>query len=194
MTRLANGYFEWLCSIVKIDRGAKTYKLLAEDLMDVEFVSLVPHDENRIMDAMMLRSEYVYKKFGKEVDEDAGIREENCSIFEVLIGIARRMDFELSDPEYFNDRTDECFWELIDNLGLSIFSDDAYKKLDGAFNVEVILRKFVNRDYAPNGEGGLFPIANPDRDQRDVEIFFQMQEYLNEKQMGDNYGTECCYN
>ena len=36
------------------------------------------------------------------------------------------------------------------------------------------------REYSDNGHGGLFPLKNPKKDQRKVEIWYQMTEYINE--------------
>ena len=39
---------------------------------------------------------------------------------------------------------------------------------------------FINRQYEANGEGGLFPLKGVCEDQREVEIWYQMNAYLYE--------------
>jgi hypothetical protein len=47
-------------------------------------------------------------------------------------------------------------------------------------NVNQILTNLVERTYQKNGKGGLFPLKQPAKDQRRVEIWYQMAAYLNE--------------
>ena len=43
---------------------------------------------------------------------------------------------------------------------------------------EDVIDDFLDRDYAPNGKGGLFTIKHCDYDLREVEIWTQMCWYL----------------
>lgn len=173
-------YFRWLCEMVHIDQEDKAYWLLAKDLHRIEFYALVAHDENRASDGLELREEYLREiNYPKYVDICG-----ECSVFEMMIGLARRMDFETGDPYDFDDsidRTSFWFWEMIDNLGLIAFDDDSYVEYDGMNNVENIIEKFLERRYGWNGEGGLFPLNYCREDQREVEIWYQMNQYLNER-------------
>lgn len=73
------------------------------------------------------------------------------------------------------------FWQMVKNLGLYQYDDASYGSiLDAGEKVRMILNIFLNREYRYSGEGGLFPLADPDRDQRDVEIWYQMNAYLQE--------------
>lgn len=54
---------------------------------------------------------------------------------------------------------------------------------DGRFDrdyVDEVLSRFLNRDYARNGEGGLFTVRQSGQDMRSVEIWYQMSRYLKE--------------
>ena len=79
----------------------------------------------------------------------------------------------MDDLEY-GDRTAQWFWEMIVSLGLGSMTDDRF---DRRFVEDVIL-DFMNRDYAPNGKGGLFTIRNYPYDMRDLEIWSQLNKYL----------------
>lgn len=175
-------YFHWLCELVHIDQEYDSYWLLAKELHRKEFYSLVPHDENRASDGLELREEYMREiNYPRYIDIPG-----ECSVFEMLIGLARRMDFETGDPYDFEnsiDRTAYWFWEMIDNLGLMPFDDDSYVDYDGIRIVEDIIDRFLNREYDADGNGGLFPMRVVNEDQREVEIWYQMNQYLNEHEM-----------
>ena len=175
-------YFHWLCELVHIDQEDASYWILAKDLYQKEFYSLVPHDENRGYDGIELREEYLrdigYPKY-LTIDGE-------CSVLEMLIGLARRMDFETSDPYDLDngiDRTAYWFWEMMDNLGLSDFTDDAYAEMKdrAVVYVDWILENLLSRKYEPTGAGGLFPLSDCHENQCNVEIWYQMNAYLLEK-------------
>jgi hypothetical protein len=46
--------------------------------------------------------------------------------------------------------------------------------------MEEIFERLIWRNYAPNGEGGFFPLENPREDQTQVELWYQMNSYVNE--------------
>lgn len=76
----------------------------------------------------------------------------------------------------FGNRTGEWFWTMLVNLGLGHMSNAHYDEAE----VDYILERFVNREYSPQGEGGLFVVKNPQSDMRKVEIWYQMCWYLTE--------------
>ena len=69
---------------------------------------------------------------------------------------------------------------MIHNLGLDIFDDENYTDNGGNAAIFEIVASWLDRTYSYDGEGGLFPLRNPDYDQRDAEIWYQMQAYLEE--------------
>ncbi len=174
-------YFHWLCELIHVEQFEKSYWLLADCLHRRIFVPYVEHDENRESDGMELRNEYLreigYPKY-HELDEE-------CTMLEMLIALARHMDFETGDVfvrDSFDDRTDIWFWEMMDNLGLSQFDDANFGDLGGSayVHVDAIIDRLLDREYKPDGSGGLFPLKYPIEDQRNVEIWYQMAAYLNE--------------
>lgn len=170
-------YFDWLCNIIGVENEHESFVLLANDLWNTEFVSLVPHDENRIGDVMQLRKQYL-----DEVNCYDGWYLDGfpCNMLEVLIALAGRMDFEISEPEDFSNHTAIFFWDMMRNLGLDRYADEVYVQNGGMENVKKILKKMIWREYEGDGHGGLFPLCRPHEDQRKVELWYQMQEYLNE--------------
>lgn len=170
-------YFQWLCELIHVETGGASYWLLMKDLHSKEFTSgVITNDDNRAMDGMQLREEYI-------VDSpyiDGPDIEGPCSMLEMLIALARRIDFELSTPDDTRDLTPSYFWEMIENLGLMAYSDDVYISLNGMFEVNNVVSMFLAREYKKNGRGGLFPLKKSKEDQRGVEIWYQMNAYLME--------------
>lgn len=73
------------------------------------------------------------------------------------------------------------FWKILENAGLEKYTDEQFDE----WKVYQILDDIVDRRYNRNGFGGLFPLRKPKKDQRKVELWYQMCAYLVE-----NYYTE----
>lgn len=167
-------YFAWLCEIVDDKSPIYTYDMLLLDLARTNFEIMIPNDINRCMDGVNLRYEYASEN---PIFFEKDLTKEPCTVLEMLVSLARRVNYELSDNDPIeHDHTPRYFWEMIANLGLDNFDDAHYSSSD----VRDILKRFLYRDYTYSGEGGLFPLRYPVRDQRDVEIWYQMNAYLQE--------------
>lgn len=167
-------YFLWLCrQIGEEDTGNphKTYWNLLRILYKKEFVYIIPHDNNRAKDGKDLRSEFVADQKKRP---DSGWMNMGCSMLELLIGMSRRLSF-MSEGE-----SRAWFWELIENLNLEKYNDDA---IESQNHIEEVLDDVIWRTYRRNGRGGLFPlkVRPPGEDQRDVELWYQMNEYIAQK-------------
>ena len=79
----------------------------------------------------------------------------------------------MDDPKIGN-RTQQWFWTMITNLGLGDMYDSRFDRR----YVKKVVDKFLNREYSPDGDGGLFRIRNCDEDLRTVEIWTQLCWYL----------------
>lgn len=169
-SRVNSEYFRVLRDLILTDKGDETYDLLIKDLYAINFYATIDRDENRAKDGFDLRARYM----GDDSDYITG----PCSVLEMLIALAQRMSEIMYDPD-IGDDTARWFWEMIQNLGLDFNSDSRYSSI---FTDQVIGR-FLNRSYDADGLGGLFPLEYPGEeiDQRDVEIWYQMQSYLNER-------------
>ncbi len=171
---LDEAYFVWLYSqvgSVKNRNRAKTYWKLLRLFYIKEFTwSDIEKDENRAQNGKNLRREFM-RDTGVRMDEE-GWLEMGCSMLELLISLSYTLTFE-GDGE-----PSEWFWGMIENLGL-IGCTDASPPDESIVNH--ILDKVINRDYAPNGAGGLFPLRKTKQDQRKVELWYQAQAYLLER-------------
>ena len=166
-------YFDWMYNLVCRNRYSKniSFKKVFSYLNDTKFTYSIRMDLNRAKDGTELRRRYANEfKIANIYDRICG----PCSVLEMMIALAIRCEETIMDDENFGDRTDQWFWDMMKNLGLSHMDDDEF---DEEYVSDVVTR-FLNRDYEPDGRGGLFFVRNCDIDLRDVEIWIQMLWYL----------------
>lgn len=175
--RISNEYFEWLYDLACKDRYPveMTFRKLLMYLHSTDFRYTIERDKNRACDGRELRYRFGHSNNYSESYINRMLDTRPCSVFEMILALSIRCEEDYMDNAEFGDRTKQWFWIMLINLGLGSMSDDRY---DREFVSEVIER-FLNREYEPNGRGGLFLIRNTQRDLRNMEIWFQMCEYLN---------------
>lgn len=173
---ISKEYFEWLYNGMCGIRYSKSisYRKLLEHLHKVKFRCKIKKDKNRANDGISLRYSFAEAQGYRDdpeliVDHIKG----SCSVFEMMVALAQRCENLMDDPK-IGDRTSQWFWGMISSLGLNGMSDNHY---DETYVDEVITR-FLDRDYQPNGKGGLFTIRHCDDDLREVEIWYQLCWYL----------------
>ena len=171
--RINDEYFDWLCEVVDSKRFSKhvSYRKLLMHLHSIEFTWFIPYDDNRADDGIMLRRKYALAHHDEELsDYISG----PCSVLEMMAALAIRCEESIMDDALFGNRTGQWFWGMIRNLGLSPMNDSNF---DAEF-VDDVIARFLNREYEPDGKGGLFTIKNCDHDLRTVEIWRQLSWYL----------------
>lgn len=144
------------------------------------FTWFIHNDDNRAEDGRELRYEFC-EIFDIDEGDHTLWMELDCSFLEMLIALARRIAFQ-TEPEY---SVQEWFWKFMDNLELRKYTDDVYHSAI-AEQVEDVLDRVITRRYSEDGLGGLFPLRNPHRDQRTVELWSQMMAYLLESEYVNN--------
>lgn len=174
--KIINEYFNWLFNLVCENRysGGVSYKKLLMHLHNVEFRYLLSRDENRAEDGIDLRRRFAFGILGYSgLDEITDHLRGPCSVLEMMISLAIHCE-DIMDDSRVGDRTAQWFWNMIVSLGLGSMTDDRYNKRV----VNDILNTFLDREYEPDGHGGLFIIRNCDEDLRNVEIWHQLTWYL----------------
>lgn len=172
---LNDRYFDWLCDIV-VPFGC--YRLLAY-LHGIDFTYTIPMDGNRAEDGIEMRYRfasdegYDYRIVANYIDDRP------CSVLEMLVALAVRCEEHIMYDPDMGDRTCVWFWEMISSLGLDSMSDEYFDE----GQVEDVIEHFLNRDYEPNGKGGLFTVTHASRDMRNIEIYYQMHAYLEDKNL-----------
>lgn len=158
----------------KID--GKDYSTLFLHLNNMEFTYILPLDRNRAVDGVDLRYRFGYEK-GYTADEIRRIDNRPCSILEMMVAMAFRCEETIMANTEYGDRTGVWFWDMIKTLGL----DGMYGSAYDADRVNDILERFLNREYSPDGHGGLFLQNRYDySDMREKEIWYQMMNYLSD--------------
>jgi hypothetical protein len=140
-------------------------------LHDIEFTWFVPYDDNRADDGIQLR-----RRFALVRDDDrlSDYILGPCSVLEMMAALAIRCEETIMDDAAMGNRTGQWFWGMIHNLGLSPMTDD---KFDRNF-VDDAIARLLNREYEPDGRGGLFTVRHCSHDLRTVEIWYQLSWYL----------------
>lgn len=162
-------YLNWLKDKVERfdDRG--NHEFLFRKLYVTAVYSVIKADANREADGIALRDEY--SGYNPEAIDGP------CSFLEFLIALAKRMNYIYArvDEDCFQD----MFWLLLENLEISL-SDEEYIEAGGDIYVDERIHAVLDRTFDINGVGGLFPLKHPRQNQRRIEIWYQMNQYLTE--------------
>lgn len=172
-------YFDWMYQIVGVNPippNIRSYKKLLQHLNGVVFTYTMDMDSQRVDDAYYLRYEFLRElnlnesDFGYLLDRDL-----ECSILEVMVALAFRMEQQILTEEEFGDRTGLWFWTMVDSLGLTPMYDAKYNP----DYTDEVLTRFLNREYFKNGSGGLFTVNGSRIDMRKTDIWYQMCAFVN---------------
>lgn len=161
-------YYIWLRNLVgnPID-----YTFLIKQLDSIAYEWVFALDENRAAGGIALRGQFADEN---SVDiED--VRTGPCTVLEMLISVAGHMSDQLScDVETW-------FWQLMENLHLTKYANSNYD----VRGVEYIVNSWLHRSYSKDGEGSIFPLKDYKGDCRNLDIWSQMNAWINE-----NYPTD----
>ena len=170
----ANAYRNWLVYTMRAD----SYRILFDILYDTEFTWSVPEDEHRATAGRYLRERFESETGLKCRDEWTAWP---CSFLEMAIGLAYSMESILYDPSR-GESTYIWFWTIMGNIGFDTLTDDVM--LEGPQSkyrfIDAVCRQVNTRTYDRYGFGGFFPLRYSPEDQRNVEMWFQMQNYIME--------------
>lgn len=168
---LTEDYLRWLEPQLRDpnERPDRTYWELINLMYDTKFTFTIPMDNNRLVDGLDLRTEFAHMNhislhLLKELD--------SCSFLEVLIGLSRRMAFVAggSAPGWA--------WQLLNNLDLHRMWDTlSPAKRRRAQDIMYVV---IHREYLPDGTGGFFPLAWPEEDMTQLELWTQLNAYVSE--------------
>ena len=162
-------YLNWLSEIAIPDADQRDlYQKLLLGLYSEDFYWSVKNDGNRAGDGENLR--WIF-------EDETGLiceKEGPCSVLEMLVALARDCENEIMyDPDE-GDRTSVWFWEMIENLGLGEMDDWCFD-LD---QFDVVMRRFLDRKYGADGDGGPFYICGFRGDMRRIELWYQLNFYM----------------
>ena len=166
---ITDAYFEKLCNVAGLRNPIEHcgYFEVMHQLFRTEYYWSVPNDDNRGADGLKLRERYGYPEVESE-----------CSLLEMLLGLAVRCHEEIMYDPSKDYKQEDWFWMMLTNLGLNRMRDISFGDAWVENDVTGICDVFMDREYARNGRGGLFPLKAPREDQTKVEIWYQLSAYL----------------
>lgn len=168
---LAEDYLRWLVPQIREAQipEDETYWDLLSIMFEKPFTEFVPNDDNRVQDGLDLRAEFCYSQ---HIRAGSLRRHGPCSFLELLIGLSRRLAFAAGGT------APGWAWQLIVNLELDTMSDPLNRRK--VRKVDDILDTVILRRYLPDGYGGFFPLTQPEEDQTQRELWYQMAAYISE--------------
>lgn len=179
--RINKIYFHWLCSFVELDQRpdsndfswAHCFRLL----YNTEYTWVNERDENRACDGLALRWRFILDN--PEYEQYIYILDGPCNVLEMMVALAVRCEEQIMDDPAYGNRTYYWFFSMIRSLGMS-------GNYNAGFNRRLCrkcLDRWMNGEYEPDGKGGLFTLKDPPCDLREVEIWVQLNWWLNERYM-----------
>ena len=179
--RINDEYFNWLYRLV-CGEESTSYRKLLTFLHLKTFRYSIPMDENRYLDGIEMRYHFGNAFHYSQSLIASLLDTKECSVLEMLVALSDRCENDIMQTFDDGYRPDRWFFVMLRSLGLSKMDDDHFVKS----KAEEIIDTFLDRQYKPNGEGGLFILSEPKRDLRDVEIWYQLMWYLQELEEREN--------
>lgn len=168
-------YFKWICSIIFPDELVRNNYINVLNLLYItKFEYILPLDENRKKDGIDLRYHFSYAcKIPYDIIQNT-FDNDNCSVLEMLVALAKRFEDDVMSDYVHGDRTHEWFWIMFNNLGLNMYADSSWN-INSYNEVQNILQKFMFRQYNSDGtDGGLFVYKNPLYNLTTMQLWDQM--------------------
>ncbi len=167
-------YFEWMYQLVYGERPRRSYRKLLTHLHDIQFTYTIDMDGNRADDGVNLRYTFGCENDISQAEIAAYIDNRPCSVLEMLIALSLRCEVHIMDNPEMGNRVGKWFQGMISCLGLNSMYDAKYDKK----YTDIAVKRFLDRKYKHDGEGGLFLVPDCPHDMRTTEIWYQMMWYL----------------
>lgn len=168
MDEIRNEYFLWLLKRIEIDDiDIEDYTCLLTHLYEMDFYWVLDLDKNLASRGLSLRYEF-------NPDMDLGTK--NCSVLEMMVALSWGWEHELTYDFQIGDRSALWFWVMIENLGLLSYHNRSYQKN----TVTGILVYWLDRRFDYSGNGSPFPLKNAKRDQRNLIMWLQINDFVME--------------
>ena len=153
------------------------YGILITTLSVMPFTYVVEMDSNRMWDGLYLRNIF----YDDHVEFEGGLTQE-CSLLEMLVGLAYRMANDVFSD--LGKSTGDWFWEFMSNLGADYYTDDILEGVsDKNHRDDLIdlLSNFMDRKYKDSRSGNIFLFKKDPKDLKKIELWYQMHYYIEQK-------------
>lgn len=165
---IQDAYIDWLLEKLHAYQFDEDSKLLLIHLHLLEWYSVLDRDKSREEDGKNVRNQFIAESNFINYDSIDG----PCTVLECLYGIAERLDFFCTAPEYI-PMSWMYFWKLLYNAGILGHGCDIYA-------IDRAVDRVLSRTFNARGTGGLFPLKRPEANQIGTEIWYQMAAYIHE--------------
>lgn len=174
---MLKNYFNWMYRLVfrEEDDKSMSYQKLLHHLDRTEFVYTIPLDGCRAEDGINLRYRFGHEGRVPQAKIARYLDVRPCSILEMMVALALRCE-DIMEDNVFGDRVPLWFHDMLVSLHLTEMDDYGYDPV----YVDYVLNRFLDREYRPNGDGGLFTVHCYRGDMRSIEIWYQMCAYTND--------------
>lgn len=176
---MAQSYFQWLIDGI---HDGDTHSLLLHTLYSIDYYydADIPLDGARGRDGLKLRENYIKDVCGGNIENEyLECVGRSCTVLEWLLGMAIRCEKSVMYNEYEGDRTMLWFWSMLDNIGISEFTNDVWN-VSSSQIIRDIINDILARNVSYDGAGGPFPIANPYEDMSKVDWWRMMNIWISE--------------
>lgn len=185
-SKIACQYYQWMVDAVVNKSYGSLYSNLLKELDSIDYYYTLPMDENRQEDGFNLRYQFAYEMNAPYYEVADAIDDRPCSVLEMMVALSLRCgETIMYDPEE-GAKTEFWFWKMVESLGLIRMTDTHFDEMF----VQERIERFLHQDYERNGAGGLFTVQQPYSDMRRVDIWTQMNWYLEELTKGDYYEND----
>lgn len=176
MMGLQELYSDWMRKFVfRNAREREHYGYLLDALDASMFYFSIPMDENRMTDGIDLRYRFAYENgYDNHEVENALRHNSSCSMLEMMVALSIKGDEHILYDFDTGGRADYIFKIMLESLEFENMTNDRF---DPGY-VEMKINNLLNHNYDYNGYGGLFVVKNPRRDMREVDIWYQMNWYI----------------
>lgn len=166
-------YQAWLVDFVSDGLPEhRNYGYLLHDLGCKEFTWTLLMDEQRDIDGLYLRRDFMNKY---HIDMDSSFYKMPRSVFEVLAAFSRTIEIQITGTQEY-DNFSRFFWIMLDNLGLLKYSDERYN----VNKVYEILDNWMGHFSDESDNPNIFPLKNSKTDKSKIDMWYRMQFWLRE--------------
>ena len=173
-------YYDWLYKIVCGEwepRNLSFHRLLMY-LFNRDYIPACEMDICRATDGTSLRYRFASENGIPYERINMAFQGVPCSMLEMMVALAIRIEEHIMEDRSMGNRVGQWFWSMVVSLGLAAMDDTRFSEE----RAEPILARFMDRDYQPNGAGGLFTITRTSIDMRTIDIWYQLMNWLNENE------------
>lgn len=156
-------------------KGNALFSNIMYVLLRIEYIPYKGLDSNRAGDGRSLRRAFCLEQLIDFEIFSEEILGTYCSVLEMMVALAIRMEVDIAGDPSGEDRTAHWFDVMLESTGLVNYTGERFNETE----VVSIIWKMQNHEYSSNGEGGLFKTADSTIfDMRALEIWSQANAYI----------------